>query len=131
MNAIQEIIRAEIHSTADEIRRLKRWWRTPPDDRSDPPATRFALHPSRRRATLLCMLMAHSRGRRHLRSTSTVEEQGAQILEALDAMERMKLQTPLLDATLREAARAILARKQQTVTASTNACVAPTVERRA
>ncbi|HEX7840629.1 MAG TPA: hypothetical protein VF469_24285 [Kofleriaceae bacterium] len=59
----------------------------------------------------------------------TVEEQGAQLLEALDAMEPMKIQTPLLDATLREAARAILAWRDQV--ARTNACVAPTAERRA
>ena len=129
MNAIRDIIRAEIHATADEIRRLKRWWRTPPDDRPERPATRFALEPSKRRATLLCMVMAHSRGRLHLRST-TIEQQGAQLVEALDAMEPMKLQTPLFDVKLREAARAILAWRDQAV-ARTNACVAPTAERRA
>jgi hypothetical protein len=131
MNAIQDIIRAEIHATAAEIRALKRWWRTPPDDRPEPPSTRFALHPSKRRATLLCMVMAHGRGRVHLRSTSSVEEQGALLLEALDAMERMKIQRPLLDASLREAARTILARRKQVVVDRTNACVAPTVEHRA
>ena len=131
MNPIQEIIRAEIHATAGELRGLKRWWRTPPDDRPEPPATRFALHPLKRRATLLCMLMAHSRGRLHLRSTSTVEEQGAQLLTALDAMERMTLQTPLLDATLRQAARAILGRRATDGPGQLNACVAPTAEHRA
>jgi hypothetical protein len=131
MNAIREIIRTEILSTAEEIRLLKRWWRTPPDARPEPPVTSFALHPLKRRATLLCMLMAHSRGRIHLRSTPGVEEQAAQIREMLEAMERMKLQTPLLDAKLREAARAILARKKQTVEARPDACVAPTAEHRA
>lgn len=130
MNEIRAMIRAEIHSTADELRRLKRWWRIAPDDRPEPPVTRFALHPSKRRATLLCMLMAHSRGRVHLQSTSALEEQGAQLLAILDAMEPMKLQTPLLDASLREAARAILAWKKQTVVPPPDACVAPTVERR-
>jgi hypothetical protein len=131
MNEIRDLIRAEIHSTADEIRRLKRWWRAAPDDRPEPPVTRFALHPSKRRATLLCMLMAHSRGRIHLRSTGGIDEQAAQLLEVLDAMEPMKLQTPLLDARLREAGRAILARRKQTIVVPPDACVAPTVERRA
>lgn len=130
MNEIRDIIRTEIHSTADEIRRLKRWWRTRPDDRPEPPATRFALHPSRRRATLLCMIMAHSRGRIHLQSTASVEQQAARLLEALDAMERMKQQTPLFDAALQAAARAILAWNRRAA-ARTDACVAPTVEHRA
>jgi hypothetical protein len=131
MNAFRQIIRADIHSTADEIRRLKRWWRTPPDDRPEPPVTRFALHRLKWRATLLCMIMAHSRGRIHLRSTSRVEDQARAIVEALDAFEPMKLQTPLLDARLREAARAILARRQQIGIAGPDGCVAPTAEHRA
>src|ERR1700759_2605934 len=99
MNQFRQIIRAEIHATADEIRRLKRWGRTPPDGRPERPATRFALEPSKRRATLLCMGLAQSRGRSHLQAT-TAEDQAAQLREALDAMERMKLQTPLFDAGL-------------------------------
>lgn len=131
MNAIQNIIRLEIHATAAELRALKRWWRTPPEARPEPPATRCALHPSKRRATLLCMLMAHSRGRIHRRSTGTLDEQAQALREALDAMDRMKLQTPLLNAGLREAARAILARSRQAAAADSHACVAPTVEHRA
>jgi hypothetical protein len=130
MNAFRDIIRVEIHSTADEIRRLKRWWRTPPDDRPELPATRFALLPSKRRATLLCMIMAHSRGRIHLRD-STTEEQEGKIIDELDMMDHMKRQTPLLAASLREAARAILTRRRQPVAVETDACVAPTEERRA
>jgi hypothetical protein len=130
MNAFRDIIRAEIHSTAAEIRQLKRWWRTPPDDRPEPPTTRFALLPSKRRATLLCMIMAHSRGRLHLRG-STTEEQEAEIVDELDMMDHMKRQTPLLAASLREAARAILTRRRQPAAIETDACVAPTEERRA
>ena len=130
MKEIRDIIRAEIHATADEIRRLKRWWRTPPDRRPEPPATRFALHPSRRRATLLCMVMAHSRGRIHLRSMAGIEQQATALREALDGMERMKRQTPLFDAALQAAARAILAWNRQSGR-RTDACVAPTEEHRA
>ncbi len=130
MKAIRDIIRAEIHATADEIRRLKRWWRTPPDRRTEPPATRFPLHPSRQRATLLCMVMAHSRGRLHLRSMAGIEQQAAALREALDAMERMKRQMPLFDAALQAAARAILAWDRRAA-AGTDACVAPTAEHRA
>ncbi len=130
MKAFRDIIRTEIQSTAVEIRVLKRWWRTPQDERPVRPATRFALLPSKRRATLLCMTMAHSRGRIHVR-LSTVDEQEAAILEALAEMDRMKVQTPLLDASVRDAARAILAHRQQLRRPSIDACVAPTVERRA
>lgn len=131
MKEIRDVIRTEIHATADEIRRIKRWSRTPPDLRPEPPATRFALIPSKRRATLLCMVMAHSRGRLHLRSTGSVEQQAAALLEALDAMERMKRQTPLFDAALQAAARAILAWNRKAGLARTDACVAPTAEHRA
>lgn len=113
MPETRDMIRAEIRATADEIRRLKRWSRTPPDRRPEPPATRFALVPSRRRATLLCMAMAHSRGRIHLSSSASVEQQAAQLLEALDAMECVK-QSPLFDTALRAAARAILAWNRRT-----------------
>jgi len=131
MIAIRDIIRAEIHATADDIRRLKRWWRTPPDERAGPPEVRFALHPAKRRATLLCMAMAHSRGRIHLRSLGGLDEQAAHLVAALDEMDQMKRQTPLLDAGLREAARAILARRSEPVEPGPQACVAPTEERRA
>ena len=129
MNAFRDIIRAEILSTAVEIRGLKRWWRTPIDARPERPPTRFALQPSKRRATLLCMAMAHSRGRIHAKG-GTEAEQAAELVEALAAMDRMKVQTPLLDASVRDAARAILALRQQRKE-SIEACVAPTVERRA
>lgn len=131
MKAFRDVIRAEIHATADEIRRLKRWTRTPPDERPERPVTRFALYPLKQRATLLCMAMAHSRGRIHLRSLGQVEAQEARLIEALDAMDRMQRQTALLDAALREAARAILARRSQAVASRPEACVAPTEERRA
>ena len=129
MNAFRDIIRAEIMSTAVELRELKRWWRTPIDARPERPTTRFALQPSKRRATLLCMAMAHSRGRIHAKG-GTDEAQEAELVEALSEMDRMKVQTPLLDAGVRDAARAILALRQQR-RASSEACVAPTVERRA
>jgi hypothetical protein len=128
MKAFRDIIRVEILSTALEIRGLKRWWRTPVDLRPERPPTRFALQPSKRRATLLCMAMAHSRGRVHIWG-STVEAQEAELLEALGEMDRMKVQTPLLDASVRDAARAILALRQ--IGRPTDACVAPTEERRA
>ena len=129
MNAFRDIIRAEIQSTAIELRELKRWWRTPIEERRERPSTRFALHPSKRRATLLCMAMAHSRGRIHAKG-GTVAEQEVELVEALAAMDRMKVQTPLLDASVRDAARAILALRREREE-STEACVAPTVERRA
>lgn len=131
MTEIRAMIRADIHATADEIRQLKRWWRTPPDRRPEPPTTRFALCSSRRRATLLCMVMAHSRGRLHLRSMAGIEQQAAALREAMDAMERMKRQTPLFDAALQAAARAILAWNRQPRDTETDACVAPTAEHRA
>jgi hypothetical protein len=130
MKAIREIIRIEIHTTAAELRALKRWWRTPPDDRPEPPVTRFALTSLKRRATLLCMTMAHSRRRLHLHACSGIAEQEAELVAALDAMDRMKVQTPLLDTRLRDAARAILAGTRQGVTRD-SACVAPTEEHRA
>lgn len=130
MKAFRDIIRAEILSTAAEIRRLKRWWRTPLEQRPEPPATRFTLWHSKYRATLLCMIMAHSRGRIHVQG-GTLSAQDTELVEALSAMDRMKVQTPLLDANVRGAARAILAHRQQPQTPSSNACVAPTVERRA
>ena len=129
MNAFRDIVRAEIHATADEIRALKRWWRTPPEQRPGRPATRFAIGPSKQRATLLCMVMAHRRGRIHLQST-TLADQETRLREALDVMDRMTIQTPLLEAHLREAARAILVRRMQAV-APLTACVAPTEEHRA
>ena len=131
MNALRDIIRADIHITADEIRRLKRWWRSGPDERPEPPATRFPLHPLKQRATLLCMVMANSRGRIHLRSAGGVDEQDVAIAAALDEMDRMRYQTPLFEAGLRDAARAILARRRQAVATRPEACVAPTEERRA
>ena len=130
MKAFRDIIRAEILSVAVEIRELKRWWRTPPDKRPDRPVTRFALQPSKRRATLLCMIMAHSRGRIHVRG-SALEAQDTELVEELADMDRMKVQTPLLDAGVRDAARAILSHRQQLQNPSSDACVAPTVERRA
>jgi hypothetical protein len=130
MKTFRDIIRAEILSTAVEIRALKRWWRTPLELRPERPATRFALHPSKRRATLLCTIMAHSRGRIHVRG-STLEAQEGELGDALSAMDRMQVQTPLLDAGVRGAARAILAHRQQPQSPSSDACVAPTVERRA
>jgi hypothetical protein len=129
MKAFRDIIRAEIRSTAVEIRELKRWWRTPVEQRPERPATRFAIHPSKRRATLLCSIMARSRGRIHVRG-STLDAQEAELVDALSAMDRMQVQTPLLDAGIRAAARAILAHRPQP-RPSTDACVAPTVERRA
>ena len=129
MKAFRDIIRAEIMSTAVEIRELKRWWRTPIEQRPERPATRFALHPSKRRATLLCTIMAHSRGRIHVRG-NTLDAQATELIEALSAMDRMQVQTPLLDTGVRGAARAILAHRQPE-RPSSDACVAPTVERRA
>jgi hypothetical protein len=130
MKAFRDIIRAEIVSTAVEIRALKRWWRTPVEQRPERPATRFALCPSKRRATLVCTIMAHSRGRVHARG-STLEAQERELVDALSAMDRMQVQTPLLDAGVRAAARAILIQRQQAQSPSSDACVAPTVERRA
>ena len=129
MNELRETLRVQIHATADEIRWLKRWLRTPPDRRPAPPTTAFALPALQRRATLLCMLIAHSRRRIHLRSR-TLEEQAAELRQALDAMEPMKHQVPLLDSRLRAIARAILAR-QPRASDPPNAGVAPTVEHRA
>lgn len=128
MNALRDIVRTEIHSTAHEIRALKRWWRTPPEQRPARPATQFAIGPSKQRATLLCMVMAHSRGRVHL-SLLTLDAQETRLREALDVMDRMTVQTPLLDVPLREAVRAILVRRM--LIAPITACVAPTEEHRA
>jgi len=128
LNEIRTIIRAEIHATAAEIRSLKRWWRTPPDRRPERPDTRFALLPLQRRATLLCMMMAHSRGRIHQRS-STLDEQAAQLGEAIGAMPHAS--TPLLDWALCTAGRAILARRNQLASNQPPGCVAPIVEHRA
>ena len=131
MKSFRDIIRPEIHMTADEIRALKRWLRLPPDERPAQPETRFALAALKRRATLLCTIIAHSRGRLHARSAAGTEEQAALLGEALDAMDRMKAQTPVLDARLRAAARGILARRSPARDAGEHECVAPTVERRA
>ena len=111
LHELRLIIRAEIHATAAEIRALKRWHRIPPADRPDaaPPATRFALHPSKRRATLLCALMAHSRGRVHLRAHVDTVGQAAFLRDALAPMDELRVQTSLLDERLRDAARGILA----------------------
>jgi hypothetical protein len=128
MNELRNILRIEIHATADELRALKRWLRTPPDARPEAPTTSAKLYPLRWRATLLCMLVAHSRGRIHQRATASLEEQAAALVEALDAMDRMKYQTPVLDVRIRAAARAILARGQPV--RPVDACVALIVERR-
>ena len=129
MNELREIIRLQIHATADEIRWLKCWLRTPLDRRPARPTTTFALPALKRRATLLCMMIAHSRRRIHLRSNS-LEDQAAELCQAVDAMEAMTYEVPLLDPRLRAAARAILAR-QPKVADPPNACVAPTAEHRA
>jgi hypothetical protein len=131
VNAFRDIIRPEIHTTADEIRRLKRWLRLVPDERPAPPDTQFPLPALKWRATLLCTIMAHSRGRLHARSTAGLDDQAGLLIEALDAMEPMKRQTPLLDASVRAAARGILARRNPAGEAGPIACVAPTAERRA
>jgi hypothetical protein len=127
----RDVIRPKLRATADEIRRLKRWLRTRPEARPERPETQFALAGLKQRATLLCMIIAHSRGRIHRRQATSVDEQYAELIAALDAMEPMKYQTPLLDAELRAAARAILARKAPPVATRPDACVAPTAERRA
>jgi hypothetical protein len=133
----RDMIRPEIHMTADEIRRLKRWLRLPPDERPGRPETRFVLAELRWRATLLCTIMAHSRGRLHARSSAGTDEQAGVLGEALDAMDRMKARTPVLDARLRDAARGILARRSpageagEAGPARQDECVAPTEERRA
>lgn len=131
MKTFRDMIRPEIEMTADEIRVLKRWMRLPPDERAARPETRFALAVLRSRATLLCTIMAHSRGRLHARSTASIDEQAALLNEALGAMDRMKAQTPVLDARLRGAARGILALRGPARAAGVNECVAPTEERRA
>lgn len=127
MTELRETIRAQIHATADEIRWLKRWLRTPPDRRPASPTTSVALPALQRRATLLCMMIAHSRRRIHLRSQS-LEDQAAELSQALDAMEPVQDETPLLDPDLRAACREILAGQPAD---PPNACVAPTVEHRA
>jgi hypothetical protein len=131
VKTFRDIIRPEIQMTADEIRVLKRWMRLPPDERSARPETRFALAMLRWRATLLCTIMAHSRGRLHARSSAGLDEQAALLVGELDVMDTMKRQTPVLDAKLRAAARGILARRSPAGGAGANECVAPTVERRA
>lgn len=129
MTELREIIRLQIHATADEIRWLKRWLRTPPDRRPARPTTTFALPALKRRATLLCMMIAHSRRRIHLRSQS-LDDQGGELRQALDTMESMTYQVPLLDPRLRAAGRAILAQQPKSADPP-NGCVAPTVEHRA
>ena len=131
MKTFRDVIRPEIQMTADEIRVLKRWLRLPPDERPARPETRFALALLKWRATLLCTIMAHSRGRLHARSSAGTDEQAELLGEALDAMDRMKAQTPVLDARLRGAARGILARRTPAAAAGPDECVAPTAERRA
>jgi len=131
VKTFRDMIRPEIEMTADEIRVLKRWMRLPPDERAALPETRFALALLRRRATLLCTIMAHSRGRLHARSTASIDEQAALLNEALAAMDRMKAQTPVLDARLRGAARGILASRSPAGEAGNHGGVAPTEERRA
>jgi hypothetical protein len=130
MNQLREIVRAEIHATADELRLLKRWLRTPLDHRPDRPSTSFALLPLQRRATLLCMIMAHSRGRIH-RKPTTLDDQRAELRLALDELDTRASQPPLLEASVRGAARAILIRRDQIALNPATACVAPTEEYRA
>ena len=124
LTSLRATLRAEIHTFAHELRLLKRFWRTPPATRLEsPPATRFPMHRSKLGATLACMLMAHSRGRRHLavwmpgqpdeHAVSDLPAQAAVIereLRRMDDQERIGIVAPLFTASIRAAARAILAR---------------------
>jgi hypothetical protein len=111
-------LRVEIHAISADLRLLKAHWRTPPAARGEPPPTRLDLWRSKQRATLLCMLMAHSRGRRHvpvwLRGhTEAVElpDLAAQAAFLAAQLERKEYCKPLLEDSLRSLARIILTRR--------------------
>jgi hypothetical protein len=119
--ALRSTVRTEILAFAAEIRLLKRHHRTPPGERGEPPPTRFDLPRSKLGATLVCMLMAHSRGRRHLRvwrpdhpdrfEVGDLAAQAAVLereLGRMDEQERSGYATPLLSSAHRATARAIL-----------------------
>ena len=93
------------------------------------PEPRFDLRASKQRATMLCTLMAHSRGRVHRRRVHDgLAAQAAEIGDWLDELEAGR-GLPLLDGNIRAAARVILDHRQRSQT--THACVAPTAEHRA
>lgn len=123
MKHLRALIRVEIHAITDELRQLKRWRRLPPDDRPPPPVTTLGLHAAKQRATLLCTIMAHSRGRVHAHGGADLDAQARLLSVALARMDAMTWQRPILDPSLRATMRAILAR--------TSACIAPTEEHRA
>jgi hypothetical protein len=125
-NDLRALIRAEIAATVHDLRVLKPWTRLPRQDRGARPDTRFDLITTKARATLLCTIIAHSRGRIHrCAAHDGLAAQAAMIETHLAALEAGR-GLPLLDANIRAAARVILARRAPSPTA----CVAPTAEHR-
>lgn len=59
-----QTFKTKINETATELKRWKVWERRPPAEKTDP----FPGSGNKLRATLLCMILAHSRGRLHCRT---------------------------------------------------------------
>jgi hypothetical protein len=111
-------LRTELAAGAEDLRALKRWWRTPPDERPVPPPTRSGLADvasAKLRATLLHLALAHTRRRLHLRTwndraVATPAEQAQRLAEELDRLDRFLVTVPVLDQEWRAQLRVILAR---------------------
>ena len=114
---LRALLRAELAAGADDLRTLKRWWRTPRAERSvDPPATLAGLSfpCTRLRVTLLHLALAHLRGRQHLRvwqgePVPTLAAQAAVLADALARIEKQLTAVPVLDEVWRARLRGILA----------------------
>lgn len=132
-NEVRALIRAELVAVVAELKQLKPWARLSRKQRDERPEARpqarFDLRATKWKATALCTLIAHSRGRVHRRQEHDgLAAQAAEIAAWLEALEAER-GLPLLDGNIRAAARVILDRRVTSQT--TRACVAPTVEHRA
>jgi hypothetical protein len=113
---LRAALRAEIAAGAEDLRALKRWWRTPPDRRPEPPQTRSGLAdvPSAKvRATLLHLALGHIRRRLHLRvwkgqAVATLEAQAQRLAAELDHLNYL---APALDEKWRARLEVMLGRE--------------------
>jgi hypothetical protein len=112
---LRAALRAELAASAEDLRALKRWWRTPPDGRPAPPQTRSGLAdvPSAKlRATLLHLALAHLRRRLHLRvwkgqPVATLDAQAERLATELG---RLGFLMPALDGEWRARLEVMLGR---------------------
>jgi hypothetical protein len=115
---LRAALRAELAAGVEDLRALKRWWRTPPDERPAPPPTRSGLIdlPSAKlRATLLHLGLAHTRGRLHLRTwngrpVATLAAQAQRLAHELACLDQLLMTMPALDEAWRARLRVMLSR---------------------